>query len=302
MKLIKTRLYVGAFLSALSACGGANNSNGTITGTVAAGAGNCASGPVTVSLYSGSTVAQTTSVNPGATFSFSAAPGAYTVGAQTTAGCGNAATLSISGGQTGNVSLALTQGGVSSPAGVAAGGTGAALTGVIAAGPGTCASGTVTVTAYSGSTVAAQTSVGVGATYSMQISPGTYTITAQSSTGCGATTTASPVQGQTATISMTLAQGGGSYSPYGTTGYPTTGYGGYPNPYPSVNPLYPYGAAGTVPGINPFTGLPPQPGWAPPVTYPYVWQQGPGGAGFYFWNLSAGPCTFANGAWSCNNP
>lgn len=99
-------------------CGSGNsNSPGTISGVV--NQGSCQTGTVSLAVYSGTSLVQQTSVNPGAGFSFgSINPGTYTVGAQNQTGCGAQGAVTIAGGQTGQISLTLSQGQSGIPAGV----------------------------------------------------------------------------------------------------------------------------------------------------------------------------------------
>jgi hypothetical protein len=188
--------------------------------------------------------------------------------------------------------------------------TGAAISGSVQAGSG-CSGGAVNVLVYSGSSVVQQQSIQVGANFSFQVSPGAYTVGAQTTSGCGAQQQVSMAQGQTGSVTLTLAQGG-QYIPTGTAGYPNTGY---PYPYPSTVPGYPntgypagypqgYPNTGAYP-YNPYNPYIPQiPSWAPNVSYPYVYMNGLGGMGYYYWNYGnyTGPCTYGQlGGWICRS-
>src|SRR5262245_47692716 len=106
-------------------------------------------------------------------------------------------------------------------------GTGSAISGTVNQ-SGNCTQNPVTVAVYSGQSVVQQTSVNVGASFSFQVSPGTYSVGAQNASGCGAQQPISVTQGQTGSVNLTLVQGG-QYTPGGQ--YPGGQYPGgtYPN-------------------------------------------------------------------------
>jgi hypothetical protein len=126
----KSYLNIGlaSILLVLSACGKddptptsnvqpVTNGGSAITGVVNPGAGNCATGPFQLTIYSGQSIVQQSSVSPGVRFSINIQPGTYTVGASGQAGCGTQQQISVAAGQTGTVNLTMTQGGISTPTG-----------------------------------------------------------------------------------------------------------------------------------------------------------------------------------------